>query len=69
MESLKHRTSPNISNYGLITGITTPRNEETTLWKTTGKKFLIFYRQKMHSINCIITPSTLAQILFGYIHL
>jgi hypothetical protein len=34
-----------------------------------GKKLLNFYRQKMHSINCVTTPSTLIQILFGYIHL
>lgn len=39
MESLKHWTSPNISIYGTITGITTPRHEETTLWKTVGKSF------------------------------
>jgi hypothetical protein len=42
LESLKHWTSPNISNYGIITGMTTPRHEETTLWKTVGKKFLNF---------------------------
>ena len=62
LESLKHRTSPNISNYGIITGITTPRHEETILLKNVGKNCWIFYRQKMHSINCVITPSTLIQI-------
>ena len=42
LESLKQRTSPNISNYGTITVITTPRHKETILWKTVGKKLLNF---------------------------
>jgi hypothetical protein len=42
LKSLKHRTSPNISNYDIITGITTTMHEETILWKTVGKKLLNF---------------------------
>jgi hypothetical protein len=42
LESLKHRISPNIANYGIITGITIPRHEETILWKTVGTKLLNF---------------------------
>lgn len=42
LDSLKHRTSPHISKYDIITGITTPRHEETTLWKNVGKKLLNF---------------------------
>jgi len=68
LESLKHRTSPHISNCGIITGITTPWHKETTLCFSR-KSYWIFYKQKMHSINCVTTPTTLIQILFGYIHL